>query len=76
LPVYPSLYEDKEVLKAVPWFADAQAVVKSAKVRPIHARYGEISDLIRTQTSAALAGTQTAEQTVDTISAGLRRIAR
>ncbi len=76
LPVYSSLYEDKEVLKAVPWFADAQAVVKSAKVRPIHARYGEISDLIRTQTSAALAGTQTAEQTVDTISAGLRRIAR
>ncbi len=50
--------------------------MKSAKVRPIHARYGEISDLIRTQTSAALAGTQTAEQTVDTISAGLRRIAR
>lgn len=47
LPVYSSLYEDKEVLKAVPWLADAQAVVKSAKVRPIHARYGEIFDLIR-----------------------------
>lgn len=76
LPVFPSLYEDQDVLKVVPWFADAQAVVKSAKVRPSHARYGEISDLIRTQTSAALAGTQSAEQTVDTIAAGLRRITR
>lgn len=76
LPVYPALYSDSDVIHAVPWFADARAVVESAQARPSHARYGEISDLIRTQTSAALAGTQTPEQTVSAIAAGLKRIAR
>jgi multiple sugar transport system substrate-binding protein len=76
LSVFPSVYHDPQVLHAVPWFAQAQQVVQSAKARPSHTRYGEISDLFRTQTNAALAGIQSAEQTVDTIAAGLRRIAR
>ena len=35
MPVYPSLYKDPEVTKAVPWMATALPVVESARARPV-----------------------------------------
>lgn len=61
LPVYPDLYTDAEVVKANPWFPEALPVLLSAKARPVTPRYGEVSETIRTNMNAFLAGTKTAD---------------
>ena len=59
LPVFPEVYTDPEVLKANPWFKDALPVVQTARSRPVTPRYNEVSDIIRTNMNAFLAGTKT-----------------
>jgi len=61
MPVFPSVYKDPEVLKANPWFADALPVVESAKSRPVSAQYPQVSDVIRSNMNAYLAGTKTTD---------------
>jgi multiple sugar transport system substrate-binding protein len=76
LPVYPQVYADADVVKAVPWFKDAAAVVIAGQARPKSERYGEVSDVIRTTTSAVLARTKTPAEGVDEIENRLRRVMR
>jgi multiple sugar transport system substrate-binding protein len=76
LPVYPEVYAEAEVVKAVPWFKDAAAVVNFGRSRPMSERYGEVSDTIRTVTSAVLARTTPAEEGVAQIEGRLRRVMR
>jgi multiple sugar transport system substrate-binding protein len=61
LPVFPSVYTDPEVLQANPWFKDALPVVQSARSRPVSPRYTEVSEIIRTNMNAFLAGTRSAD---------------
>lgn len=61
LPVFADVYADKEVLEVNPWFADALPAVLAAKARPISPRYPEVSEIIRTNMSAVLAGTKTGD---------------
>jgi multiple sugar transport system substrate-binding protein len=61
LPVFPSVYADPEVLQANPWFKDALPVVQSARSRPVSPRYTEVSEIIRTNMNAFLAGTRPAD---------------
>ncbi|MET0440905.1 MAG: extracellular solute-binding protein, partial [Casimicrobiaceae bacterium] len=61
MPVFPSVYKDPEVLKANPWFADALPVVESARSRPVSAQYPQVSDVIRSNMNAYLAGTKTTD---------------
>jgi len=61
LPVFPSVYKDPDVLKANPWFADALPVVETAKSRPVSAQYPQVSDAIRSNMNAYLAGTKTTD---------------
>ena len=61
MPVFPGVYKDPEVLKANPWFADALAVVEGAKSRPVSAQYPQVSDVIRSNMNAYLAGTKTTD---------------
>lgn len=76
MPVFPELYRDPEVLAAVPWYANALPVVTAAKSRPVTARYNEVSDVIRTQTNAVLAGAVSAEEAAAQMEARLRRVLR
>jgi multiple sugar transport system substrate-binding protein len=62
LPVFASVYGDADVLKANPWFAQALPVVQTARSRPVTPRYTEVSEIIRTNMNAFLAGTKTADQ--------------
>jgi multiple sugar transport system substrate-binding protein len=59
------------VLAANPWFKDALPVVKSARARPVTARYSEVSEIIRTNMNAFLAGTKTADAALADMSAKL-----
>jgi multiple sugar transport system substrate-binding protein len=76
LPVFQSLYRDPEVNKAVPWFQSALPVVLGAQSRPMVEDYGQVSDIIRTTTSAVLARTKTPEAGVDEIAARVGRLMR
>lgn len=76
LPVFQSVYSDAAVNKAVPWFKDALPVVLGAQGRPMVEEYGQVSDIIRTITSAVLAGTKTPEAGVDEIAARVGRLMR
>jgi multiple sugar transport system substrate-binding protein len=76
LPVYQSVYSDAAVNRAVPWFKDALPVVLGAQSRPMVEDYGQVSDIIRTTTSAILARTKTPEAGVDEIAARVGRLMR
>lgn len=76
LPTIQSVYTDPDVVKAVPWFKDAASVVVAGQARPMSARYGEVSDAIRTTTSAVLARTKTPAEGVAEIEGRLTRVMR
>jgi multiple sugar transport system substrate-binding protein len=76
LPVFANTYADKDVLARNPWYDLALPVVQSARSRPVSARYAEVSDVVRTQTSAALARVTKPEATVDEIDSRLQRVLR
>ncbi len=76
LPTYQSVYTDPDVVKAAPWFKEAAAVVVAGKSRPMSKDYGQVSDVIRTTTSAVLARTKTPAEGVDEIDSRLKRVMR
>jgi len=61
LPVFPSVYRDKDVIAANPWFEFAGPIVETAKTRPVTPRYQEVSDTIRSNMNAYLSGTKTTD---------------
>jgi multiple sugar transport system substrate-binding protein len=76
LPTYSSVYTDADVSKAVPWFKDAAGVVVAGKSRPMSREYGQVSDVIRTTTSAVLARTKTPDEGAGEIGSRLARVMR
>lgn len=76
LPVFPEVYTDPEVLKANPWFKDALPVVQTARARPVTPRYNEVSEVIRTNMNAFLAGTKTQDAALNDMSSRLGSILR
>jgi multiple sugar transport system substrate-binding protein len=76
LATYQSVYTDADVLKNVPWFKDAANVVIAGKSRPMSKDYGQVSDIIRTTTSAVLARTKTPAEGVTEIESRLTRVMR
>jgi len=76
LPVFPSVYKDAEVLKANPWFVDALPVVESAKSRPVTHQYPQVSDAIRSNMNAYLAGTKTSDTALSDMKSRLQPIFR
>jgi multiple sugar transport system substrate-binding protein len=76
LPVYQSVYTEADVLKQAPWFKDAANVIINGQARPISSQYGQVSDVVRTNTSAALARTKTPADAVSDIEGRLGRVMR
>jgi multiple sugar transport system substrate-binding protein len=76
LATYPGVYTDADVVKNAPWFKDAAKVVIAGKSRPISKDYGQVSDVIRTTTSAVLARTKTPAEGVSEIESRLARVMR
>ncbi len=61
LPVFAETYTDPDVLKANPWFAQALPVVQTARSRPVSPSYPRVSEIIRTNMNAFLAGAKSAD---------------
>jgi len=76
MPVFPTVYKDADVLKANPWFADALPVVEGARSRPVSAQYPQVSDAIRTNMNAYLAGTKTTDVALSDMKSRLQPVIR
>ncbi|WP_019997637.1 ABC transporter substrate-binding protein [Aureimonas ureilytica] len=76
LPTYAGLYQDPEVVKSAPWFAEALPVVETARARPVTPRYNEVSEIIRTTVNSVLAGVKTPEEGAAEMEGRLRRVLR
>jgi len=76
LPTSQAVYADPDVIKAVPWFKDAAGVVDAGRSRPLSRDYGQVSDAIRTTTSAVLARTKKPDDAAADIENRLRRVMR
>ena len=76
LPSHTALYDDAEVLRALPWIAQARDALTTAQSRPLSADYPQVSDTIRTATNAVLARTKTPERAAAEIGSRLARVMR
>ena len=76
LPSHTALYDDAAVLQALPWIAQARDALSTAQSRPLSPDYPQVSDTIRTATSAVLARTKTPERAVAEIGSRLGRVMR
>ncbi|WP_415831164.1 ABC transporter substrate-binding protein [Deinococcus frigens] len=61
LPVRKSLYNDPKVLAANPHFKALYPVVLKARPRPVTPNYPKVSEIIRNNVSAAIAGSKTVD---------------
>jgi multiple sugar transport system substrate-binding protein len=76
LPAMPEVYDDPEIVKANPWFAGAKAALATARARPQSPRYSDVSDTIRGDFSATLAGLMTVSDAIADMEARLMRALR
>jgi multiple sugar transport system substrate-binding protein len=76
LPAMPDLYDDPEILKADPWFADAKAALATARARPQTPHYPDVSDIIRGDFSSTLAGIWTMSDAIADMESRLMRALR
>jgi multiple sugar transport system substrate-binding protein len=76
LPVFPEVYTDADVLKANPWFAEALPVVRTARSRPVSPAYPRVSEIIRTNMNAFLAGAKTADAALADMTRDLGQVIR
>ncbi len=74
LPVFASTYTEPAYMAKVPWASGAGVIATFARNRPVSPRYGEVSDAIRTTTSAMLARKVSPQQGVAELSAKLKPI--
>jgi multiple sugar transport system substrate-binding protein len=74
LPVFASVYTEPEYRAKVPWAAGAGVIATFARNRPVSARYGEVSDIVRASTSAMLARKISPQQGVADMAAKLKPI--
>ncbi|MFO1147866.1 MAG: ABC transporter substrate-binding protein [Alsobacter sp.] len=78
-PTIPALYEDKEVLAAVPFFGDLYSTFTNAVARPSKvtgANYNKVSNAFWNATHAVLSGQAKAPEALATLESDLKKIKR
>lgn len=76
LPTRTALYRDASLNTQIPWLQFAEPVLLTAKSRPVTPRYAEVSNAIRSTTSAVLGGSMSVADGVNDIERRLTRILR
>lgn len=74
LPVFANVYQDPEVLAANPFFGAALPAVLGARPRPVTSEYRAVSDALRINTSAVMAGAKTVPAAIADIEARFLRV--
>jgi multiple sugar transport system substrate-binding protein len=75
-PVYAEVFSDPDVLAKIPWFSQALPVIETAQPRPITPMYRPISDAIRFNINAVLAGAREPAVALDEIEHRIKRALR
>lgn len=73
-PTRRAAYQDPQVLAANPHFISLFNVLVSAKPRPIHPRYPEISEIIQQEVHRALTGQQDAATATETMAEAIQAV--
>lgn len=76
LPTRTALYHNDALNAQIPWLPSAEPVLLSAKPRPVTPRYAEVSNAVRSTTSAVLGGSMSVADGVNDIERRLTRILR
>lgn len=66
-PVVKSVYQDAEILEAIPFYADFYSIIEGGKSRPMSPKYAKVSDAIQRNIHQALTGEATVEAALDTL---------
>jgi multiple sugar transport system substrate-binding protein len=75
-PVFAESFRDPELLAAIPWFAAALPVVETARPRPVTPMYRPVSDALRINLNAVMAGAKTPQQALDEVEHRIKRALR
>lgn len=76
LPAQTGPYQDAAIVAARPLLGQMGPVLAVARLRPQSARYSEVSEILRTNLAAFMAGSKTAEATLQDMQARLSLIFR
>ncbi|HHV61601.1 MAG TPA: ABC transporter substrate-binding protein [Firmicutes bacterium] len=74
IPTRHALFKDQDILKESPHYPDLYKVQLGARPRPMHPRYGAISDALQIHVSAALVKRETPLQALKAAAAEIRDI--
>jgi len=74
IPTRRALFDDAEILARSPHYPRLLDVLLTARPRPLHPRYAEISDALQRHVSAALVGRETPADAVRSAAEAIRRI--
>lgn len=75
-PVFADVFTDPDVLRVNPWLADALPVVETARPRPVTPMYRPISDALRLNTNAVMAGARKPDAALNEIEHRIKRALR
>jgi multiple sugar transport system substrate-binding protein len=75
-PVFADVFTDPDVLRMNPWLADALPVVETARPRPVTPMYRPISDALRLNTNAVMAGARKPDAALNEIEHRIKRALR
>ena len=74
LPTRKALYDDREVMEALPMIAGAKEALLNARPRPVSRHYSEMSRAMALQFNNVLRGDTTPEEAVETLQGELQQI--
>jgi multiple sugar transport system substrate-binding protein len=74
LPTRKALYDDREVLEAMPMITQAKEALLNVKPRPVSGHYSEMSRAMAVQFNNVLRGATSPEEAIETLQSGLQQI--
>ncbi len=74
LPTRKALYDDREVLKALPMITQAKEALLNVRPRPVSGHYSEMSRAMALQFNNVLKGDISPEEAIETLQSGLQQI--
>ncbi|MFV1951825.1 MAG: ABC transporter substrate-binding protein [Nitrospinota bacterium] len=74
IPTRHKLFKDKDILAESPYYPDLYKVLLTARPRPSHPRYSQISDILQVYVSKAIVGQETPDIALKEAAKEIRRL--
>lgn len=73
-PVLKSVYQDADVLKAIPFYKDFYGIIENGKSRPMSPKYAKVSDAIQRNIHKALGGEVEVKAALDQLQSEIQQL--